>query len=360
MSTQHLDEAKATAFAERLLGDLQGAAVTLMVSVGHRTGLFDAMAELAPSTSQEIADAAGLNERYVREWLGAMVVGKIVIYDPHTSSYALPSEHAAALTRAAGPNNLANAAAYFPVFAGVEAEVVACFKAGGGVPYSSYARFHEVMNEAASATLDATLIDRVLPIVPGLIERLEAGIAVADVGCGSGHAINLMANAFPSSDFVGYDFAEEAVARARREADELGLANARFEVKDAATLDATHAFELITAFDAILDQAQPGKVLRAIAEALDTRGTFLMVDIAASSKLEENLDHPFGPMLYTFSCLHCMPVSLALGGEGLGTAWGQQKALELLKEAGFTSVEVKQIEGDIFNSYYIASTRMHA
>ena len=121
----------------------------------------------------------------------------------------LPSEHAAALTRAAGPNNLAHTAAYFPVFAGVEAEVVACFKNGGGVPYSSYARFHEVMNEAASATFDATLIDRVLPIVPGLIERLDAGIAVADVGCGSGHAINLMANAFPSSDFVGYDLAEE-------------------------------------------------------------------------------------------------------------------------------------------------------
>ena len=360
MSIQHLDEGKATAFAERMLGDLQGAAVTLMVSVGHRTGLFDAMAELEPSTSQQIADAAGLNERYVREWLGAMVVGKVVSYDPERGSYVLPAEHAAALTRAAGPNNVANVAAYFPVFAGVEDEVVACFRTAGGVPYSSYARFHEVMNEAASATFDATLIDRVLPIVPGLIERLEAGIAVADVGCGSGHAINLMARAFPRSDFVGYEFAEEAVACARREADELGVSNARFEVKDAATLDAEHAFELITAFDAIHDQAHPRKVLRAIANALVPRGNFLMVDIAASSKLEENLDHPFGPMLYTFSCLHCMPVSLALGGEGLGTAWGEQKALELLEEAGFTSVEVKQIEGDIFNSYYIASTRMLA
>jgi ubiquinone/menaquinone biosynthesis C-methylase UbiE len=286
-----------------------------------------------------------------------MVVGKVVDYDPERRSYVLPAEHAAALTRAAGPNNVANTAAYFPVFAGVEDEIVDCFRNAGGVPYSSYGRFHEVMNDAASATLDATLIDRVLPIVPGLVERLEAGIAVADVGCGSGHAINLMANAFPRSEFVGYEFAEEAVAQARREAEELGVANARFEVKDVATLDAEHAFELITAFDAIHDQAHPRTVLRAIANALDPRGTFLMVDIAASSKLEENLDHPVGPILYTFSCLHCMPVSLALGGEGLGTAWGQQKALELLDKAGFTSVEVKRIEGDIFNSYYIASTR---
>jgi SAM-dependent methyltransferase len=357
MSAPQLDESKAKAFAERLLGDLRGGAVTLMASVGHRTGLFDTMAALEPATSEQIADAAGLNERYVREWLGAMVVGGIVSYDPQRRSYVLPPEHAAVLTRAAGADNIATVAAYFPVFAGVEDEVVGCFRNGGGVPYSSYARFHEVMNEAASARFDATLIDRVLPAVPGLVGRLEAGIAVADIGCGSGHAINLMAKAFSRSEFVGYDFSEEGLAGARREADKLGLRNARFEVKDVATLDAQHAFALITAFDAIHDQAQPREVLRAIADALDPRGTFLMVDIAASSKLEENLDHPFGPILYTFSCLHCVPVSLAFGGEGLGTAWGEQKALELLGEAGFRSVEVKHIEGDIVNSYYIASTR---
>jgi SAM-dependent methyltransferase len=357
MSTRQLDETKAEAFAERLLGELRGASVTLMASVGHRTGLFDAMADLQPSTSGQIADAAGLNERYVREWLGAMVVAGIVNYDPQTSSYALPPEHAAGLTRSAGPDNIAAVAAYFPVFAGVEDEVVACFINGGGVPYSSYARFQEVMDEDSSAVVDATLVDHVLPLAPGLIERLKAGIAVADVGCGSGHAINVMAQAFPRSEFIGYDFSEDGVARARREAEARGLPNARFEVKDAATLEMTHAFGLITAFDAIHDQAQPRKVLRAIADALDPLGRFLMVDIAASSKLEENLDHPLGPMLYTFSCLHCMPISLALGGEGLGTAWGEQKALELLDEAGFKSVEVKQIEGDIVNSYYIASKR---
>jgi SAM-dependent methyltransferase len=356
MATRQLDEGRTEAFAGRMLGDLRGASVTLMASVGHRTGLFDTMAARVPSTSEEIADAAGLAERYVREWLGAMVLAGIVDYDPPARTYALPGEHAAVLTRAAGPDNIAAVAAYFPVFAGVEDEIVGSFTNGGGVPYSSYSRFQEAMDEDSSAVFDATLIETTLPLVPGLIERLEAGIAVADIGCGSGHAINLMAKAFPSSRFVGYDFSEDGIARARREAEALGLSNARFEVKDAATLDAKATFGLITAFDAIHDQAHPRTVLRAIAEALEPEGTFLMVDMAASSKLEENLDHPLGPILYTFSTLHCLPVSLGLGGEGLGTAWGEQKALELLKEAGFDRVDVKNIDGDIFNSYYIASS----
>ena len=186
MSAQQLDESKAQAFAERLLGDLRGASVTLMASVAHRTGLFDAMAELAPSTSRQIADKAALNERYVREWLGAMVVGGIVDYDPETSSYTLPPEHAAALTRAAGPDNIAAVAAYFPVFASVEDEVVDCFRNGGGVPYSSYTRFQEVMHEDSSAVFDATLLDGTLALVEGLIDRLCAGIAVADVGYDGG------------------------------------------------------------------------------------------------------------------------------------------------------------------------------
>jgi SAM-dependent methyltransferase len=357
VTTQQLSEARAEAFASRMLSELRGASVTLMASVGQRTGLFDTMAVRAPSTSEEIADAAGLNERYVREWLGAMVVAGIVEYDAEARSYAMPPEHAAVLTRRAGPDNMAAVAAYFPVFAGVEDEVVESFTNGGGVPYSSYRRFQEVMDEDSSAVFDATLIKTTLPLAPGLIERLEAGIEVADIGCGSGHAINLMATAFPTSSFVGYDFSEDGIARAKREAHALGLSNARFELKDAASLDVRARFGLITAFDSIHDQAQPRRVLSAIAEALEPGGTFLMVDMAGSSKLEENLDHPLGAILYTFSSLHCLPVSLGLGGEGLGTAWGEQKALELLEEAGFERVDVKKIDGDIFNNYYVAGLR---
>lgn len=355
MATQELDQAKVEAFAERMLADLRGAAVTLTASVGQRAGLFDTMADLVPSTSQQIADAAGAHERYVREWLGAMVVAGIIDYDPSNATYALPAEHATALTRAAGPDNIAAIAAYFPVLASVEDEIAECFRSGGGVPYSAYPRFQQVQAEDSAAVFDATLVHTTLPLVPGLIEHLEAGIEVADVGCGSGHAINLMAKAFPNSTFVGYDLSEDGIARARREARALYLSNARFEAKDAATLDAPGVFGLITAFDAIHDQARPREVLHTIADALDPKGTFLMIDMAGSSKLEENLDHPLGPILYTFSLLHCMPVSLAYGGEGLGTAWGGQKALELLNAAGFERVEIKRVDGDIFNNYYVAS-----
>jgi SAM-dependent methyltransferase len=355
MATRQLDEARTEAFAERMLDSLNAASVTLMTSVGYRTGLFDRLAELAPSTSQEIADAAGLNERYVRESLGAMVTGRVVEYDPGERTYSRPPEHAASLTRAAAPDNIAAVAPYIPLFGSVETGVIDCFRNGGGVPYSAYPGLQEQLDNETRPVYDATLVDKTLPVVPGLVERLEAGIDVADIGCGSGHAINLMAQAFPNSRFTGYDFSEDGVRRGEAEAAALGLENAGFEAKDVANLDADGRFELITAFDTIHDQAQPRKVLEEIAKALRPHGTFLMVDIAASSNVEENIEHPLGPTLYAFSCLHCMTVSLALDGEGLGTARGEQKAVELLAEAGFDQVDVRQVDGDIFNNYYVAS-----
>jgi cyclopropane fatty-acyl-phospholipid synthase-like methyltransferase len=187
-----------------------------------------------------------------------------------------------------------------------------------------------------------------------MVDRLEAGIDVLDVGCGSGHAINVMARQYPNSRFTGYDFSEEGVAAGSAEAKAWGLSNARFVAMDVAMIDESNAYDLITAFDAIHDQAAPTKVLASIARALRPDGVFLMVDIAASSNLEENADHPLGPAMYAISTMHCMTVSLALGGEGLGTMWGEQLARQKLAEAGFTSVDVKRVEGDIFNFYYVA------
>ena len=132
------------------------------------------------------------------------------------------------------------------------------------------------------------------------------------------------------------------------------LSNTRFVVRDVATLGVSERYDLITAFDAIHDQAQPASVLAGIATALRPEATFLMVDVAASSDVSENIEHPLGPFLYTVSCMHCMTVSLALDGEGLGAVWGEQKAREMLAAAGFTNVDVEQVEGDILNSYYIA------
>ncbi len=354
MTTREIDQERAEAFAERMLGVVNGASVALMTSVGHRTGLFDAMSGLVPSTSNEIADAAGLNERYVREWLGAMVTGGIVEHDPEDATYSLPPEHAAWLTRAASPDNIAVTAQWIPLLGSVEDEVVESFEKGGGVPYAAYPRFHEVMAEESAQTVVAALPGSILPLVPGLTERLEAGIDVLDLGCGSGRALNLMAGTYPNSRFTGYDFSEEGIARAREGAAEKGLTNVRFEVRDVAKLDETDAYDLVTTFDVIHDQAHPAAVLAGISRVLRPDGDYLMQDIAGSSYVHNNLDHPLGPLMYTISTMHCMTVSLAQGGEGLGAMWGEEKATEMLNEAGFTNVKVEQLPHDFINSYYIA------
>jgi SAM-dependent methyltransferase len=349
-----LDETKVTTFAQRLTDTLNDAFLAFMVSIGHQTGLFDTMARLPAATSEEIARAAGLQERYVREWLGAMVTGRVVEYDPGQKTYVLPAEHAASLTRAAGSANIATSMLWVSCIGAVEPQVVECFRRGGGVPYAAYARFHEIMQCWSAQILDDTLIEKTLPLAPGVIERLQQGGDVLDVGCGSGHAINLMARAFPKSRFTGCDFSDEGLAAARAEASAWELTNANFVAQDVAAMTDRHRFDLITAFDAIHDQAKPRKVLAGIAAALRPGGTFLMVDDRASSHLHENLDHPLGPFLYGVSTMHCMTVSLAQGGEGLGTVWGEQKARELLAEAGFVQVAVHTLPGDMANNYYVA------
>jgi 2-polyprenyl-3-methyl-5-hydroxy-6-metoxy-1,4-benzoquinol methylase len=353
MTTRELDQKKAEEFAGRMLEVLNAGALAIMTSIGHRTGLFDAMAGLAPSTSEQIASAAGLNERYVREWLGAMAVGGTVEHDAESGTYFLPPEHAAWLTRAATPNNIAVTTQFIPLMGSVEDGIVESFKEGGGLPYSAFPRFHEVMAEDSGQTVVAALTDAILPLVPGLTERLEEGMDVLDVGSGSGRALNLLARTFPNSRFTGYDISEEAIARAEAEAQ--GLTNVRFEIKDAATLDEKERYDLITTFDAIHDQAKPAAVLEGIARALKPDGVYLMQDIAGSSHVHNNMEHPLGTLLYTISTMHCMTVSLSQGGDGLGTMWGEEKAREMLREAGFAKVEVKQLPHDFANSYYVVT-----
>jgi SAM-dependent methyltransferase len=347
------DQAEVEAFGDRMIGILNEACTALMTSIGHQTGLFEVLADSAPASNDEIAAAAGLDARYVREWLNAMTTSRFLDYDPSEQTYRLPAAHAAWLTTAAGPNNLARAMIFVPLLAQVEQGIVHCFRNGGGLSYADYPRFHAAMAEDSKAVVDATLVEGVVPLVDGLVERLRSGIDAADIGCGSGHAVNVLARAFPRSRFTGFDFSEEAIGRAREEAAAWGLTNARFEVLDVSRLEVDAGFDLVTAFDAIHDQAHPGAVLGAIARSLREDGTFLMIDIKASSNVEDNLGLPWAPFLYTVSTMHCMTVSLGLDGEGLGTAWGEQLATSMLHEAGFDSVDVHEVEDDPFNSYYI-------
>jgi 2-polyprenyl-3-methyl-5-hydroxy-6-metoxy-1,4-benzoquinol methylase len=345
---------KAGAFAGQMIGLLNNSFLAYMFSVGHRTGLFDVMSGMPASTSQQIAQATHLNERYVREWLAAMTMAKVVDHDVAAKTYKLPPEHAGCLTRAAGPGNLAMMTQYVAEAGKVEDKLVDCFKNGGGIPYTAYTRFTQLQREESAMIFDAALINVTLPLVDGLTDKLKAGIDVLDVGCGAGHAVNLMAKAFPNSRFTGFDFSEEAITAAKKEAKEWNLGNVQFEVKDVVQIDGSRKWDFVTAFDTIHDQAQPQKVLKGIHSSLKPGSNFLMVDIAASSHLHENAEHPLAPLLYSISTLHCMTVSLAYNGVGLGNMWGEQRAQELLTEAGFSDIAVKKVEGDILNNYYVS------
>jgi SAM-dependent methyltransferase len=335
------DTQKADAFAGRVLGFLNGGAFCLMASLGHRSGLFDAMRDQPPMRAEEISARAGLNERYVREWLGSMVTAGVVEVDGEHGTFRLPPEHASALTRAAGADNIAVFAQYIGLLGSVEDDILYCFEHGGGVPYARFPRFHDVMAEDSGQSVLFALESHILPLVPGLVERLSAGIDVLDVGCGRGRIMTRL-----------------AVDHARSEAARRGLTNLAFVARDLSDFGEwaePASFDFIATFDAVHDQAKPLNVLRGIRRALREGGVYLMQDIKGSSHVHENVGHPLGTLLYTVSCMHCMTVSLALDGAGLGAMWGEQKAREMLTEAGFTRVEVKRIEADPFNSYYIAT-----
>jgi SAM-dependent methyltransferase len=269
LQVHRFDAGKAEAFAGRLLNALNEAAFCLMASIGHRTGLFDRMRDQPPMTSEELAAHAGLHERYVREWLGAMVTAGVVNVDPQSVRYQLPPEHAAALTREAAANNLAAFAQYVPLLGSVEDDIVACFKNGGGVSYERFPRFHAVMAEDSGASVLSSLESHILPLVPGLADRLERGARALDAGCGSGRVLNRLAGLFPKSHFVGMDFSKDALRTAGAEASAEGLKNVEFQEVDLSDFDRTappESFDLITTFDAVHDQGKPLNVLKGIAQ----------------------------------------------------------------------------------------------
>jgi 2-polyprenyl-3-methyl-5-hydroxy-6-metoxy-1,4-benzoquinol methylase len=287
-----------------------------------------------------------------------MVAARVIEVDPATRKFSLPAEHAASLTRAAAADNIAVFAQYIAVMGAVEDDIVECFRKGGGVPYSKFARFHDVMAEDSGQSVLSSLETHILPLVPGLADRLSKGLRMLDVGCGRGRILNRLAALYPASRFVGIDLSEEAIAGAREDAARAGTRNTEFVAADLSDFDRTseiEAFDFITTFDAIHDQARPLHVLKGIHRALKPDGVYLMQDIRGSSHVEKNIEHPFGTFLYTISCMHCMTVSLAQGGEGLGAMWGEEKTRDYLQRAGFRSVTTNRLAHDIQNNWYVVT-----
>ncbi|VVJ18526.1 Putative transcriptional regulatory protein [Amycolatopsis camponoti] len=323
-------------FAAHLTATMTGSALTMLIGVGHRTGLFEAAAR-GPATSDELAERAGLHERYVREWLGAMVTGGIFTLE--AGRYTFPPEHAKFLLGETAAN-LMPSLLTLSAFTGILPDLERSFAEGGGVPRSAYGPHLETLGAKTGDSWKHVyrehLVDGFFGAVPGLKERLTAGARVLDLGCGTGNAIAVAARAFPASRFTGVDINAGVVEQARETSKD--LPNVEFAVGDAAEL--AGEYDVITAFDAIHDQDRPDVVLRRIRGALREDGLFFMVDTNFSSDVAKNVGNPLAALCYSISLMYCTTTSLAEGGAALGAMWGTETARDMLADAGFRHVDV--------------------
>lgn len=347
-------------FGEKLVQILNHGALNLALGMGYAHRIFDIMDDQgAALTVEDLADLSGLSRRYLREWMGIMVTGGIVVQDPF-GGFSLPPSHGDLLCRRSGSNNLGVYTQEIPLLTSCAmAGVLKGFTTGEGVPFSAYPTFQSFMTELADAKHQNVLITDFLPSVDQgrILEKLKQGIRVCDIGCGQGKAVTIMAQAFKNSEFTGIDNHGPAIAAARESARTLGLKNTAFLEADAAGIseqpELAGTFDYITAFDAIHDQSAPLQALKGVLHMLKPEGLFSMIDIKAASDLMGNMDHPMAPFLYTVSLMHCMPVGLNNKGAGLGMMWGKEKAVDLLTQAGFTGICVEDIPNDAFNLHFM-------
>jgi 2-polyprenyl-3-methyl-5-hydroxy-6-metoxy-1,4-benzoquinol methylase len=331
-----LDKVRVESFFAKMVEDTAAAFSGGLRYLGDRLGIYRCMAAAGPATLQELAGQTGLQERYLKEWLGAMVAGGVVEYDPATGQYTLPPEHAAVLADEESPYFLGAWCQMLVPVVTVAPRVAECFHQGGGVSQSEYSmEMYESMERESMPRYKHLLVQQWLPTMPDVVTKLSAGGRALDVGCGCGLASIALARAFPRSVFYGIDMHAESIERARANANEAGLADrVYFDIKDAVGLEEA-GFDFITTFDVVHDSPDPQALLVAICRALAPGGTYLMLEMNASGKPEENIS-AYGELLYSISTLYCMTTSLALGGAGLGACLGEEKARELAEKAGFS------------------------
>ncbi len=336
-----MDKAKREQFVGQMMGYVTGAALSGMIYIGDRVGLFKALAGAGAVTVAELTTKAGLQERYVREWLSAMAAAGIVEYDATMERFTFPEEHAAVLADENSPSFLAGFFQNMPAMIDVAPRVADAFVKGGGVPFSEYSPDLIAGIDRSNRTqYQFHLVKRWLAAMPQVVTCLQNGGRVADVGCGSGYPSILMAQAFPQSRFYGFDVSDVSLERARADAQSKGVADrVEFQRASATALPNNPKFDVITSFDAIHDMVDPHGVLRSIRGALADDGTYFMVEPKAGDTLAENMG-PMGAMMYSISTLHCMTVSLAHGGEGIGTAIGPTKIKSWRSKPGSRECDV--------------------
>jgi 2-polyprenyl-3-methyl-5-hydroxy-6-metoxy-1,4-benzoquinol methylase len=294
-----------------------------MIHLGDRLGLYAALAAAdGPLTSAELAEATGLDERWVREWLANQAAARLVETDDDAARFWLSGEGRAVLASPQHPAFGMGLFHHLPQTMRALERMPECFRTGVGYDYDAQGPEAAIgIERGFEPWSNANLLRKVLPAMDGVVERLRDGIEVADVGCGAGSAVLLLAEAFPASTFVGYDISAHALARANEKLAASGLRNARFVDPRAEPLPDDGRLGLVTTFDCLHDMAHPEEVIAAIRSALDEDGRWLLVDIQARDSIAENIaENPMAAMLYGISVLSCMSSSLSEpGGAGLGT-----------------------------------------
>lgn len=405
-----IDQAKAEAFGSRMLTLLNHGALTLMISIGHKTRLFEVMATMPATTSAELAKAANLQERYVREWLSTMYVGGIVNLDDESNKtsnsksnlknsrptgiinnggnngnsnnasatsggkhgighgkngfacdarFCLPPENAAFLTWGRGPENVAVLSQYMSILSSFETRVEGCFRHGRGISHSEYSDLKAIMAADAAQTIASSLIDWILPLGSNmLISDLRNGIDVLDIQCGTGINLLTMAKEFPKSWFTGYDDNSANIVLAKDAAIKDKLHNVRFKCIRVTESMEAYSYDLVTCFGSLVDTGEINAVLSRLYGAIRPAGTFLLQDVAASSQTRDNKNHPAGPLLYTISVMYSIPAAFHKTGseeDAVGIMWGNDRALSVIRHLGFKCDKPRYLPEDHCNAFFFCS-----
>ena len=333
-----VDEAKLDELLGRFVVDVGASFQALGAVLGDRLGLYRALLAVMPAAPADVAREAGVDERYVREWLSAQAAGGYVTYDPASERFSLTEEQAFVL---ADPGGMQAAAAFLiPLAAGMNIDRIAeAFRSGGGFPWHAHdPRLFEGTERFFRPGYVADLVSSWIPALDGVEDKLRAGARVADVGCGHGSSTLLLAEAYPASRIVGFDYHAPSVEQARKRAVDAGLADrVSFEVASAAGFPGED-YDLVAVFDALHDMPDPLAAARHVREAVADDGTFLLVEPYAGDRLEDNLN-PVGRLYYAASTVICVAHSKSEEpGTALGAQAGEARLAGLLGEAGFTRV----------------------
>lgn len=335
-----VDPEKLHVFIGKMLGDMGGAYSVPTARIGFRLGLFASLHREGPATAAELAERLGLAERYVREWALAQAANGFVAHDAATERFSLTPEQAMVFAVPDSPVYMEGGFDLVAAMIEGEAKVEAAFRSGGGVEWGDSAG---CLFCAVGAFFRPGYVNGIvpswLPAIEGMVPRLEAGAKVADIGCGVGFSTLLMAEAYPNSRFVGYDFHQPSIDEANAHARTHGVADrVRFETASAKSI-AESGFDLVTMFDALHDMGDPRGCAAHVRSLLAKDGAWMLVEPIAADRPADNIGNPVSRLYYNASTMICVPTSLSQEvGEGLGAQAGEAKLTEIIREAGFSQV----------------------